>query len=696
GLVAEGGNALGATVGDGWYMGLLGPGDVVRQHYYGKARRFSCHLRVEYRDGSVDELLSDGSWRVFLEGPVRSSDHFLGEVYDARKELDGWDRPGYDDSAWERASVDGSVGVNVEAQMHEPVRAIQTLTPIGLTEPEPGTYIFNLGQNLAGWCEITLDGPAGTAVKLRHGEMLDVDGSLLVENLRLATQTDTFVLDGSGPRTFHPHFTFHGFQYVEVTGYPGELEINDLVAKAISNDYEVVGEFECSNPMLNQLWCNVLWTQRDNTISVPTDCPQRNERMGWTGDAQVFAPTAMFNSGVAAFFSKFVRDLRDAQGEEGMYTDFAPHPFDSKYFFSFGPGWADCGVVLPWIVYVAYADTRLLKEHYESMKRYVDLIEEENPDRVWCVWGSNYGDWLNGDTLEAEGYPESGGEVPKDVFATAMYARSARLLSRVAEVLGMDDDAKRYGELARGVVEAFNERFVDSAGRVEGDTQAGYALALGLDLLPEEVRGAAFRHLLGALRRYDGRLSTGFLSTIHLLRVLSAAGRDDLAYGLVESRRFPSWGYTIEQGATTIWERWDGFVAGRGFQNKGMNSFNHYAFGSVAEWLYSVVLGINFDPAAPGMGRAVLKPRPGGSLTWARGQYRSIRGTVGVSWRRDAGRGTLTLEVDVPPNTTAKVILPVEDVGSVTKVEPARDVRPVDGELVTEVGSGHYEFVMRC
>jgi len=702
GLLRQGENVIGAMLADGWYMGVLGPGDAVRQRFYGTERRLLAQLVVETTDGQVVEVVTDGSWKVNDNGPVQASDHFRGEDYDARLEQPGWDAPGFDASKWTPAIVDDTVKANLVAQKNEPVRVFATLKPVAVHESGPGTWIFDLGQNMVGWCEVKLGGAAGQKITLRHGEMLELDGSLHVDNLRLAAQVDTFVLDGKQERWFHPRFTFHGFRYVEVSGLKDPASPDMLVGKAFSSDPPVAGSFECSNPGLNKLWNNILWTQRDNIASVPTDCPQRNERMGWMGDAQVFAQAGIYNIDMAAFYTKFTADMRDGQKPEGMYPDFAPHPFPPGSFaMSFGPGWGDAGIIIPWRLYTSYGDKRLLEEHYESMKSYVDLIIDENESYLWTRCGSNYGDWLNGDTLKARGYPPKGGEVPKDVFATAFFALSSGLLSRVARILGKSADAAKYGEIRNRVIAAFNDSYVDKAGRIKGDTQAGYAIALGFGLLSEERQYLAVKHLLAAIKRYDGRLSTGFISTPHMMLELSRRGHLDQAYKFAENEDFPGWLYTIKNGATTIWERWDGFVAGRGFQDKGMNSFCHYAIGAVGEWLYRVVLGINFDEEEPGMKHVVLAPRPGGTLQWAKGSYDSIRGRITSSWSR---KGDETMyHFEIPANVRGTINLAVPEDARITvdgrMLDQAADLGNVDacdGRVVFDVLPGSHEVVVKA
>ncbi|MFX0101856.1 MAG: family 78 glycoside hydrolase catalytic domain [Candidatus Hodarchaeota archaeon] len=699
-LVKEGENVIGAILADGWYMGHLGPGEAIRQRFYGKNRRLLLKLVIEDGSGDLIDVVSDNTWRIHENGPIRSADHFLGETYDARLELPGWDVPGFDDSSWAPVVVDDSVDVNLVSQKNEPIKIFQTLEPVGISEPSPGVYIFNMGQNLVGWCKIKLKGERGQEVKLRYGEMLEMDGTLHVENLRLATSTDVYILDGGEERWLHPRFTFHGFQYVEVTGIKEKPAMDSIKAIAFTSSCPEVSSFECSNPMLNQLWKNTLWTQRDNQHSIPTDCPQRNERMGWTGDAQAFSQTAIYNMDMAALYTKFVQDLRDAQGEPGMYPDFAPHPFNHMMQFTFGPGWGDAGVIIPWRTYVAYEDKRLLAEHFESMSRYIDLIQDENPDFVWKAYLSNYGDWLNGDTIISDDYPKHGAEIHKVMYATLFYYLSTSLVAKMAKVLGRDDDHEKYSKLAENVKSTFISKYKRPGRKLKGDKQAVYAMCLGFGILLEDMQDDAVKHMVEAIHKYDDRISTGFVSTIQMMIELSNKGQNEMAYKLVESSRFPSWLYSIKQGATTIWERWDGFVKGRGFQGKGMNSFNHYTFGSVVEWMNRVILGINFDEEQPGMKHVIIKPRPGGTLKWVKGHYDSIRGRIRVEWNRE--RDDHQYLVEIPPNTSGTVEISIPKGGdvlfndqSVTDGNFIKVVEKRNNAIVMNIKSGIYEFTIK-
>jgi len=500
---------------------------------------------------------------------------------------------------------------------------------------------------------------------------------------------------------FEPHFTYHGFRYVEVTGLAKKPTLDALVGRVFCSASPITSRFECSNPMLNKLMENIVWTQRGNMHSTPTDCPQRDERLGWMGDAQVFAQTACFNMDMARFFTKWVRDIRDAQADDGRYPDFAPHPFDPNEKFSGVPSWGDAGVIVPWRMYVNHGDRRVLEEHFESAQRWIEYVRTQSPDLIWTgKRGKDYGDWLNGDTLILEGWPKTGGAVPKELLATAFFAHSTELLAKMATVIGRTEEARRYGELAEAIKAAFNRQFVQADGRMTGNTQAGYALALRFNLLPEPLRTKAGQYMVEGIEAYKGHASTGIQSTVRMMLELTRNGYSDVAYRLINNRTVPSWGYTIDQGATTIWERWDGYVEGRGFQNPGMNSFNHYALGAVGEWVYRTVVGISPDEQRPGYKRFTIHPRPGGGLTWAKGAYDSPRGRIASAWRIE--KGAFSLEVTVPTNTSAMVHLPTTDPGAVTEggapVGKAAGVAPVgveNGAAVYRVGSGDYRFLVR-
>ncbi len=659
-MLRKGANAIAAIVGDGWYSGRIGlfPG----RGHYGLRPEFRAEIHV---DGSDEpQAQTDGSWRMTLEGPIRYSDILDGEVFDARRRMSGWDLPGFDDAGWIAPSVNYHDEIALDSQPNEPISVTRELPAIGLTEPSPGVWVFDLGQNMVGWARLRVQAPEGTALRLRFAEMLNDDGSVYTANLRGAPQTDHYICSGKGVEYFEPTFTYHGFRYVEVTGLPAPARVGDLVGRVFHSASPEVGTFACSDPDLNRLWQNIVWTQRANLMSTPTDCPQRDERLGWMGDIQAFGPTACFNMDLAAFFTKWLQDVRDAQADDGRFPDFAPNPGDSNKRFSGVPAWGDAGVIIPWLVYTTYGDKALLERHYPSCRRWIEWILGNNPDLIWAnARNADYNDWLNGDTLIAEGWPTKGGEVPKEVFATAFWAHSTRLTGLMAEALGLKADAERYRKLFESIRDAFVAKFVSADGKILGDTQAGYALALHFDLVPESLRPAVVERMVAAIEAYGWRISTGIQSTHRMMLELTRAGRSDVAYRLMMNRSFPSWLYSVANGATTIWERWDGYVKGRGFQNPGMNSFNHWALGAVAQWMVETMLGLRPDPAAIGWKRFVVAPEPGGGISHVEGSYRAMPGLIKVAWKVADGRFTLDLEV--PPNTEARVCMPAADIADV-------------------------------
>ncbi len=479
-----------------------------------------------------------------------------------------------------------------------------------MTEPKPGVYVFDMGQNMVGWCRLRADAPAGTKITVRHAEMLDKDGMIYTANLRGAEQVNQYTWRG-GEAALEPHFTYHGFRYVEVTGLPGRPAHDAILGRVFHSAAPRAGWFSCSNELANRIMRCVEWSQRGNMMSVPTDCPQRTEREGWMGDIQAFAQTAIFDRDMAAFFTKWIADVRDSQADDGRYPDMAPHLADPNKIMSGVPAWGDAGIVVPWRMYQNYADARLLEQHFDSARRWIEFIHRNNPDLLWRKnRGNDYGDWLNGDELAVKGYPRGISGVPHEVLATAFFAHSAGIVAKMADVLGRKDDAATYRNLAAGIRAAFNRAYVAPDGRIQGDTQAGYALALHFNLLDEPLRPRAVQRLLEAIKRFNNHPSTGMQATHRMLLELTRAGHHDEAWRLVHLRTVPSWGYMVEMGATTMWERWDGYVQGRGFQDPGMNSFNHWAFGSVGEWVWRELAGINPDDEQPGYKHFVIRPRP--------------------------------------------------------------------------------------
>jgi alpha-L-rhamnosidase len=570
----------------------------------------------------------------------------------------------------------------LNSQVMEPVRQLLTITPKTLSEPKPGQWTFDLGQNMVGVVRLTVSAPAGTKLVLRHAEMLNPDGTLYVANMRAAPSVDTYVCKGGGVEVWQPRFTFHGFRYVELSGLPAKPSLETLAGVVIASDTPRTGEFACSDPRLNQLQSNIQWGQRGNYLSVPTDCPQRDERLGWMGDAQVFVRTATYNADVAAFFSKWLVDVDDAQSPEGSFSDVSPNVMGGCNSV---PAWGDAGVICPWALYQAYGDKRLLERHLPAMRKWVDwcqshstrLIRDRNR-------GNDYGDWLS-----------IGANTPKDLIGTAFFAYSTRLTARACQVVGQVDAAAKYEQLFQEIKTAFNQKFVAADGRILGNTQCGYAMALKFDLLPAAGRALAAQYLEDDIRAKGNHLSTGFIGVSYLLPELTAAGKLDTAFSLLTQDTFPSWLFSVKHGATTIWERWDGWTPERGFQDPGMNSFNHYSLGSCGEWLFSTLAGIDAD--APGFKHIVIRPHPGGGITWARASYESIQGRIATAWKLEGAH--FILEVTIPPNTAATIFVPSRDAAAVQEGgQPAlaakglKFLRMEAGCALFEAGSGSYSF----
>ncbi len=697
-LMQPGRNTLGATLGDGWWSGYVGWQET-RGRYGSIENSLIVQLEIELIDGRRVVVCSDGSWACHT-GPILSSDFMMGEVYDARRERDGWDTPSYSSVDWLPAREVAAPGVPLVAQRSESVRVTEWVRPVSVTESAPGRFLFDLGQNIAGWARLLLDAPAGTRVTLRHGERLNPDGTLYTANLRRARATDVYTCRGGRAEVFEPHFTFHGFQYVELTGLPYAPGVDAVTGCVVRSAMPDAGTFRCSNPGVNRLAQNALWSQKGNFLSVPTDCPQRDERLGWMGDAEVFIRTATYQMDVAAFFTKWMQDIEDAQTPEGVFPDTAPRLPEGDNFVGLGnlagaAGWADAGVAVPYTLWQVYGDRRILERHYQAMVAWVDWIDRHNPTglRVNDL-GNNYGDWLciPSDTSFGTHSPM------KYLVATAFWADDCAKLSRIARALGRVDDERRFGEQFEHVRGAFQREWLQPDGRITTDTQTGYLLALAFDLLPDVLRPLSAAHLVANIRALDWHLSTGFIGIRHLNPELTLAGYGDVAYRLLLRDDYPSWLYPVRHGATTIWERWNGWTHQDGFCTPEMNSFNHYSLGSVAEWLYRHVLGIELDADAPGFQRFILRPFIGDGLDSAGGTYRTMHGVIESAWTRE-GR-TLVWRVHIPANTSATVYVPARAGADVTESGIPIDLAPGirftrrDARaLVCDVGAGHYTFV---
>ena len=664
----EGKNAIAALLGDGWYSGNVGWDGA---HTYGTRPAFLAQLVIDYADGSEQVVGTDSSWRGSL-GPILGSDLQDGEDYDALAEIPGWNQADFDDSSWSPVSVRDE-NVKLEAIIAPPVRRTQEVAPVRVTEPVEGKYVFDFGQNMVGFARLKASAPRGTKVSIAFAEMLNPDGTIYTENLRAARAIDSYIFKGEGEETWEPSFTFHGFRYAEVSGFAEKPNPSVLTGIVIGSDNAPAGKWECDNPMLDQLYSNIVWGQRGNFVSVPTDCPQRDERLGWMGDAQVFIRTATYNYDVRNFFENWLVEVADAQNEEGAFANVSPH-----VGAEFGAAaWADAGVICPWTIYQVYGDKRIVERQYPSMVRFIDYLEKHSDHFIRPAEG--YGDWLS-----------IGAETPKDLIATAYFAHSTDLMSKMAAAIGKEDDAQKYRELFAEIRKAFNAKFVSADGHLEGNTQTGYLLALNFGLLDEAQQAAAVKYLLQDIAAKNEHLSTGFVGVGLLLPTLTRFGAERTAYRLILQDTFPSWLFPVKNGATTIWERWDGWTPEHGFQTPTMNSFNHYSLGSCGQWMYDSVAGIGMDESEPGFKHIIIRPMPGGRLQSASGSHESPYGWIKTQW--EVKDGQFKLWVRIPGNSTATVYVPGTEAQVVEGGEAAHRGKKYPDATVFTVGSGDYVF----
>jgi len=667
-MLARGENVIGAMLGDGWYGSGLGSG--LRFNFGPPPTRLIAQLEIEDAAGRKQTIASDETWRTAI-APVLRSEIYAGETYDARLEQPGWDRAGFRDAKWTAAAVEPAPAGIVSSQMSPTIQVTETLKPKSIATPAPGVSIYDMGQNMVGWVRLKATGPAGTRIRLRFVEILSPDGTVYRDNLRGADATDTFILKGGAPEILEPHFTYHGFRYVELTGYPGKPTLDTIAGQVFHTANEFTGKFTSSSKLVNQLWLNTRWGQRGNLESVPTDCPQRDERLGWMGDAQIFWRTASYNMDMDAFSHKWMRDVVEAQSPEGGFSDVSPRVMDLR---DGAPAWGDAGIIVPWTTWHHYADTRIIEENWDAMERWMNYIGSENPDFIRNKRRNNdFGDWVPAEST-----------TPKDLIGTAYWAYDAELMSQMAHAIGKESDAKRYADLFSNIRAAFQKQFIHPNGEVGNGSQTSYALALHMNLVPEGQKTKLMEHLIADIQKRNWHLSTGFLGTPYLLSVLVNNDEADVAYRLLLNDTYPSWGYIIEKSATTIWERWNGDHG-----DPGMNSYNHYAFGSVVEWIYRYLAGIDTAPDSAGFRNIVIHPRPDSRLTHARAEYDSNYGKIVSDWS-SVLNGPFSLNVTIPANTSAMVYLPSGKVTEGGKPLPALPGPP--GYVVCSIGSGSYAF----
>ncbi|MCH7227125.1 family 78 glycoside hydrolase catalytic domain [Haloferula sp. A504] len=691
-LIKDGMNGIGAVVADGWYAGYVGYGKLVGygphktgRNIYGKTPAVMVELHLTYDDGTSEVVRTGEDWKTST-GPEFEADFLMGEGYDARKEIPGWSTAGFDDSNWEPAILAEKNGSVIEpfsdkfvkndkrefgfvrppvlqAYPAQPVRIIEELPAKSVTEHKPGVFIFDLGQNIAGNIRLEVKGKPGQKIVLRYGEMLHPDGRLMTENLRQARATDTYICKGDpAGETWTPRFTFHGFQFVELTGLEEKPPLDTITGLVLHSDTPMTSGFECSDPVVNKIWQNAIWTQRGNWIDLPTDCPQRDERMGWTGDAQIYAASAAIHADVAAFFRKWLRELEDDVTPEGYYPSYAPYPFGHGGGVH-GSAWSDAGIIVPHALWMATGDDSFFRDHWKAMTRFMEARKAQDPKLEGKAFGAPWGDWLNLDDPTPHPYVE-----------LAYFAKCTRMMMEMAAAAKSGEEVAKYRDWTETLRANFRRQYLQADGTIRPESQSAYVMALDCDLLTDPAeRQRAGARLAELIRAKAGPkstgMTTGFLGTKPLLPVLADTGHLDLAVATLQSRKYPSWGYEVKNGATTIWERWNSYTEEHGFggpngkMNAAMNSFSHYAFGAVTEWMFRDLAGI--APAEPGYSKIRLKPHfpsvdatsETDTISWIKAHHDSPHGRIAIHWKRQDD-GSLLYEATVPPNTTAELILP--------------------------------------
>ncbi|HET7213593.1 MAG TPA: family 78 glycoside hydrolase catalytic domain [Terriglobia bacterium] len=677
----DGANAIGVMLGGGWATQEAGG-----SAYY-KTPALLFQMNIEMADGKTVSVSSDTSWKT-TAGPVVSDSVYDGEVYDARLGKPGWDRPGFNDAAWASARQEQGTAGAISAEMMPPIRVTDTLVPRSMTNPERGVYVYDFGQNFAGWAQLRVRGPRGTKVRLRFSELIYPDGTINRQNLRSAKARDIYILKGSGLEEYEPRFTYHGFRYVELTGYPGTPSLDSIRGRVVNSDVRATGNFVASKEILNQIQHLIRWGQLSNLYSIPTDCDQRNERQGWMGDAQVSAEEAMMNFDMAAFYTNFVRDIRDAQKPDGEIPDTVPHKYGQ---YPADPAWGTAYSLICWYMWQQYGDKRILQENYEGLQKYEEFLRSRARDNVLRY--SYYGDWI---AIK---------HTPGALVSDSYFYYDTRILSEIAKVLGKTGDTDAYAALADQIKDAFNKAFFNAeTGEYANGTQTAQAMPLFLDLVPQKERGGVMGKLYNNIvYEHNTHLTTGFIGVKYLLPVLTRDGQNDVAYELATQTSYPSWGYMISKGATTLWELWQDKIG------PSMNSHDHIMLGSIGSWFYRALGGINLGPDGEGYRHILIEPRLVEDLHWASASVETVRGNVSCSWNHRPG--SIAMEITIPGNSDARVVVPEEeDMTTVTVTEGDHLVwqngkfvpgdpgitGATSGEHSIEfsTGSGYYHFLL--
>ncbi|HMK16760.1 MAG TPA: family 78 glycoside hydrolase catalytic domain [Chitinophagaceae bacterium] len=687
-LVTTGSNAIGVITGNGWYRGFLAWGG--NKDIYGKKTGVLFQLDINYSDGTTATIVSDESWKSST-GSIRFSEIYHGETIDAREEKAGWSTVGYNDGNWAGVKIQNYSNDILLATYNEPVKKHETFKPLKIFTTPKGEKVIDFGQNLVGWVIVKANGNAGDKITLRHAEVLDKEGNFYIDNLRAANATATYYLAGKSEETFEPHFTFYGFRYIKIEGV-NDIKPENFTAVALYSDMKPTGTFVSSNPLINQLQHNIQWGQRGNFLDVPTDCPQRDERLGWTGDAQAFSRTASFNFGVNNFFAKWLRDVEADQLPSGGVPFVVPNVLGPGAIAA--TGWADVATIIPWNMYLAYGDKKILENQYNSMAAWVGYMEKASKNYLWNT-GFHFGDWLF-----YRPFDDNDGRsavTDKYMIAQCFFANSVQIMINTAKVLGKNEDANKYTSLLKNVKDAFLKEYVTGNGRLVSGTQTAYVLALNFDMLPENLREQTVNKLVENIKSYSNHLTTGFLGTPYLCHVLNRFGKTDVAYTLLMQETYPSWLYPVKMGATTIWERWGGIHPDSTFEPASMNSFNHYAYGAIGDWMYRVVAGLDTYDDAPGYKHIKIQPHIGGGLTNASASLQTYYGKASSGWKIEGNK--IIMDVEIPANTTATVFVPASNKEAITEngnaVSSSKELQVTgteNGYVVLKVNSGKYHF----
>jgi alpha-L-rhamnosidase len=688
-LLKEGENVIGASLGAGWYKGLMGfEGE---RNHYGSQTAFLGQIHITYENGMTEIMGTDETWKG-ADSPVLFSEIYNGEIYDARQEQDGWCESNFDDSRWRKVSQVVYNPSHLFAQLGTTIKEIEPVVAKRIFVTPMGDTVIDFGQNMTGWVEFKVTGESGEKVVLNCFEVLDAEGNVYLDNLRKAQQTIDYTCKG-GEVVYHPNFTFQGFQFVKISAFPREPKRDDFIAYTVHSDMEPTGTFECSNKDINQLQHNILWGLKGNFLDVPTDCPQRDERLGWTGDAQIFCRTASFLMNTYTFFNKWLKDVAADQTPEGgvphVVPDILTGKSDNNWLLSQGThsaaAWGDVAVISPWTLYLTFGDKKIIEEQYKSMKAWIDFMQEHSVEGIWN-YKLQFGDWVALDAEEGSYF----GATPNDLTCTAYYAYSTGLFAKMAKYIGNISDYETYNALYERIKIGFQKHFFDENGHMTAKTQTAHIIALYFDLVQEQHRKRTVEALVNLIEKENGHLVTGFVGTPYICHALSQNGHIDEAYELLLKEDFPSWLYQVKMGATTMWEHWDGLKPDGTMWSPDMNSFNHYAYGAIGEWLYRVVAGFEIDEERPGYKHAIIHPRMGGALTYVKAGYKTVYGALKVYWKNQS-TDTL-LQVTIPHNTTATIIL--DQAKEVLETNGLEFVVTEEG-MKTKVGSGSYQFVFR-